>query len=206
MKKTFLLIIFFVLPVIIFSSENPANTEKIKQYDKEKITFEFKEQFDVMYPANIKIFYFKKGNQPITFDEFLKLTNDSYLLKTNDRIKRIKISGFTTTAIFGVTTGLLLIPSIIYIAKQTNNDPIDSGFVITGNICIVLAGASLLGMIIGLTVTFSLLYRYKFNVDVIRRAVEEYNEKLREKLGILPDISFNRYLDNDLSFSLSYKF
>ncbi len=182
-----------------------SNEEKLKEYDNEKITFDFKEKFDPLYPANTKVFYFKKGKEPITFQEFLNITNDPNLLKLNSKIKNTKIAGITTACIFGGVTVLLLIPTIIFITRQTNNNQIFNEYYITGNVGIALVCASFLGLLIDLIVMFSVLYRYKYSDQSIKSAAENYNEKLRQRLGIMPDISFDGFNNNDIDLSLAFR-
>jgi hypothetical protein len=66
-----------------------------------------------------------------------------------------------------------------------------------------MTGMSLVGLFIDLIVTFSLMYKYKYNEYSVREAVERYNDNLRKKLGIFPDISFN---SNDIILGFNYRF
>ncbi|MBN2544539.1 MAG: hypothetical protein JXB50_02000, partial [Spirochaetes bacterium] len=155
-------------------------------------SYEVKEEFDQRYPLNIKKFKFFQGNKKINYDEFLKLTSDEFLLKQNDKIRKIKIGGFTTAGVFGGLTVGFFIPSAIFISKQTNYDPVDTSYTFSGVAMVILTGVSLAGLIIDLFVTFVLLYKNKYSEYPVRKAVENYNENLRKKIGIVPELSFEK--------------
>ena len=78
-----------------------------------------------------------------------------------------------------------------FVLSMTNNNPIDDAFILTGIFMVGLTALSFLSIIIDLVIVFSLIHKFRYNENSIRQAVENYNENLRKKLGILPDISFN---------------
>ena len=191
-KALFLFIFCLTFFSSLYGSEKRViDSRKRKRYLQEKISFKVKKEFDVLYPLNAKIFYFYKGEKKLSLKQFVELSNDPILIKNQKKIKKIKIAGFSTAAVFGCATVAFLIPGIIFIANMTNYNPIDDAYIVSGISMMALTGASILGLLIDLIVTFSLLYRYKFNEHTIRQAVERYNETLRKKFGIFPDLSFN---------------
>jgi|GEM_PF-4611597 len=200
---SFFIIIFSFSTYSVEQDKNLNNEQKKEIYRKEKITLEIKKKFDVLYPMNTNIFYFKKGDEVFKFSEFLKLSEDPVLLKNEKKLRRIRIAGFTTAGVLGGVSTLFLLTSIIFIANQTTNNMIETSYIITGVVCVGLTCASLLGVVIDLVVTFSLLYKFKYSEHAVRQAVERYNEKLQQKLGIIPDISFNQ---NNIDFSFNYTF
>jgi hypothetical protein len=202
-KKVLVLFVFIFLGISYFYCNEEDKTlskeEKMEKYRNERITFEIKKKFDVLYPMNTKIFYFQKGDETLNFKEFLELTQDSVLLKNQKKLKRIKIAGFSVAGVFGGASLLFMVPAIVFIANQTNYNKIANEYTITGIVCVALSGACLIGVIIDLVVTFTLLYKFKYSEYAVRQAVERYNEALQKRLGIVPDISFNQS-NIDLSF------
>ena len=139
----------------------------------------------------------------MTFDDFIKLTNDPLLLKNQQKVSKVKLAGFTTAGIFGAGTVLFLVPAIVFTVEMTNYNPVSLNYVVAGVICYAFFGVSLIGLFIDLIATFSLLYKYQYSIQAVQQAVDNYNDKLRSKLGILPDMSFN---ENSLNLDFSYKF
>ena len=193
MKKNFFLIflLFFTLSYISSNEKDLSDIEKRELYDKEKINLIVREEFDVMYPANIRLFEFYKGGEQISLNDFVTISNDPLLLRNQKKLRQIKIGGFTSAGILGGVTLGFLIPSVVFVVMMTNNNPIDDAFILTGIFMVGLTALSFLGLIIDFVVVFSLIYKFRYNANSIRQAVENYNENLRKKLGILPDISFN---------------
>jgi hypothetical protein len=202
-KKFFLIFIFFFILYYISSNEKDlSEIEKRKLYEEEKIGLVIKEEFDVMYPANIKLFEFYKGGDQISLNDFVTISNDPLLLRNQQKLKKIRIAGFTSIGVLGGVTLSFLIPSTIFVVSMTNNMPIDDAYILTGIFMVGLTSLSFLGLIIDLAVTFSLLHKFRYNEYSIRQAVENYNENLRKKLGILPDISFN---SNSINIGINIK-
>lgn len=193
MKKIiFLFFLLFFILFIISGNEKVDSDKNLKElYLKEKIDLIVKEEFDVMFPLNIKLFEFYKAGEKITFSDFIKISNDPVLLRNQKKLRQIKIAGFTTAGIFGGTTVGFLIPSIIFTVLMTNYNPINDAYLVSGVLSFLCTAVSVLGLIIDLVVTFSLIYKFQYSEYSIRQAVENYNENLRKKLGILPDISFD---------------
>jgi hypothetical protein len=203
--KRILIILFIIVNYIFFSfgAEKNANTNAKDQYFKDKISFKVKEEFDVMYPLNVNKFEFIKGDQKLSFDDFVKLSNDPLLIKNQQKVAKVKLAGFTTAGIFGVGAGLFLIPAVIFTVQMTNYNPVSLTYIVSGVVCYAFAGASLIGLFIDLIATFSLLYKFQYSIQAVQQAVDNYNENLRNKLGIIPDMSFN---ESGLNLDFSYKF
>lgn len=202
-KKITCFITFLLITITIFGNENSERIlEKNEIYNKEKLSYVVKEEFDPLYPLNVKKFTFFQGEKEITFKEFLSITNDPFLLKIQNRIRNIKINGFTTAGVFGGLMVGFAIPSIIFIVKQTNYNPVDVSYTFSGVAMIILTGVSFMGLLIDLFVTFIALYRNQFSEYPIRKAVENYNYNLQKKLGLLPDLS---YLDKKITIKLTKK-
>lgn len=197
MKKNliFFMIIIFNMSFYLSGNELDNSVEKekkLKEYSDEKLSYTIKEEFDQRYPLNIKKFSFFQGVKKIEYNDFLKLTNDDFLLKQNEKIKRIKVGGFTTAAVFGGLTVGFFVPSAVFIAMQTNYNPVDTSYTFSGVAMVILTGVSFAGLIIDLLVTFVLLYNNKYSEYPLRKAVENYNENLRKKIGIVPELSFEK--------------
>ena len=192
MKKNLFLIflLFFILFYISSNEKDISDIQKRELYEKEKINLVVREEFDIMYPANIKLFEFYKGGEKITLDNFITISNDPLLLRNQEKLKQIRIAGFTSIGVLGGVTLGFLIPSVVFVVNMTNYNPIDDAYILTG-IFMGLTCLSFLGLIIDFIVTFSLIHKFQYNEYSIRQAVENYNENLRKKLGILPDISFD---------------
>ena len=207
--KKFLIIGFIIANYIIFSfgaekSDNSQiNSKDKEEYFKQRITIKTTEEFDEMYPVNINKFEFFQGDQKISFEDFMKISNDPILIKNQQKISKVKIAGFSTAGIFGGITVLFLIPAIVFTVQMANYNPVNLNYVITGVICYAFAGTGLIGLFLDLIVTFSLLYKFQYSIPAVQQAVDTYNENLRKKLGILPDMSFD---GRGLNFNLSYKF
>ncbi len=193
MKKLLYLIflIFFITFCVLSNEKDQSDSEKRELYFKEKVDLIVKEEFNVMFPANIRLFEFYKGGASISLNDFIKISNDPLLLRNQKKLKQVKIAGFTTAGIFGGTTVGFLIPSVIFVVNMTNYNPIDDAYILSGVVTVGLTSLSFVGLLIDLIVTFSLIHKFQYNEYSIRQAVENYNENLRKKLGILPDISFN---------------
>ncbi len=193
MKKIFYL--FFLLFIIIFfisGNEIGDSDKNLRElYLKEKVDLIVKDDFDIMFPLNIKLFEFYKAGEKITLSDFIKISNDPVLLRNQKKLRQVKIAGFTTAGIFGGTAVGFLIPSVVFAVLMTNYNPIDDAYIVSGILSFCCATVSILGLIIDLAVTFSLIYKFQYSEYSIRQAVENYNENLRKKLGILPDISFD---------------
>lgn len=198
-KRSFKLL-FIIL--FSFSSFIFINASEKEEYNKEKITLEVESKFDVMYPLNTKLFHLQKGNERITLDEFIALSNDPLLLHNKEKVKKIKIAGFTTAGVSGGAMLAFLIPGIVFSVNLANYGTYDEAYVLTGVGMFVSSVASLAVLLIDIVITFSLLYKFKYNEHAVREAVEKYNRGLARKLGILPDISFK---NNDLRFGFSLK-
>ena len=127
MKKTAFLI-FLLLFVIFYISGNEqdlSDVEKMELYNKEKVNLVVREEFDVMYPSNIKSFEFYKGGEQITLDDFIKISNDPLLIRNQKKLNQVKIAGFTSVGILGAVTLGFLIPSTVFVVSMTNNAAID---------------------------------------------------------------------------------
>jgi hypothetical protein len=214
LKKIIISALFFIcfLSSIFTAEKGVKNDLKAEQgvkndikaqYAKEKITFVFKEEFDVLYPLNTNTFTFYQGEKRLTLDEFVKLSDDPLLKRNQKKINNVKIAGFTTAGIFGTMFIATMIPAVIFIVKQTNSNPVDQTYVISGVVTMAISLASFAGMFIDLIITFSLLYNFKYSVQAVRQAVERYNENIQNKLGIIPDMSYN---DQKLNFTFTYKY
>jgi hypothetical protein len=204
-----LIIVFIISYAVIFSfaaekgDNNLINSKAKEEYFKQRISFKTTEEFDVMYPININKFEFFQGDQKITFQDFMKISNDPILIKNQQKISKIKIAGFSTAGIFGGITILFLIPAIVFTVQMTNYHPVNLNYAITGAVCFVLAGTGLISLFMDLIVTFSLLWRFQYSIQAVQQAVDTYNENLRKKLGIMPDMSFD---GKGINFNLSYRF
>ena len=74
-----LLILFYLVFYIIFLNANQINPElntKLKEYDQQKIKVEVQKEFNQLYPLNIKKFYFFKGEERISYKQFLDLSKE----------------------------------------------------------------------------------------------------------------------------------
>lgn len=191
--KLFYLLTFYILVLFPLYSNEKLSSKMDKQdlYNQQKVSFKVKKEFDVLYPLNKKIFYLYKGKERINFQQFITMSNDSVLIKNQKKINKIKIAGFTTAGVMGGAAIAFLIPSIVFIVNMTHYNPIDIGYILSGVSMVGLSLLSVLILLVDLTVTFSLLHKYRFNEYAIKQAIDRYNEKLREKLGIIPDFSFN---------------
>lgn len=190
LRKFFLsFILFFFFALISFSNEK--NDPQIEKYNQEKITLEVKKSFDVLYPLDKKLFYFNKGGEKLTFKQFIELTKDPVLLKYQEKINKIKLAGFATGLVCGISTIAFLIPSVIFVVKMTSYNMLDYAYTITGVGMVGMTFLSGLITLIDCIVTFALLYKYKFNEYTVKQAIDRYNENLEKKLGIMPDLSFN---------------
>ena len=179
MKKIFYL--FFLLFFIIFfiSGNEKADSDNNLRglYLKEKVDLLVNEEFDIMFPLNIKLFEFYKGGEKITLTDFIKISSDPILLRNQKKLRQVKIAGFTTAGIFGGATVGFLIPSVIFAVLMTNYNPIDDAYVVSGILSFCCTTVSILGLIIDLVVTFSLIHKFQYSEYSIRQAVENYNEK-----------------------------
>jgi hypothetical protein len=187
-------IFFFILVFKINSNENIKTDDKYNKYynkyNEDKITYETKQEFDPLYPLNINNFYFYKGDKRLSFNEFLDLSKDPYLIKNQEKVKKIKLAGHTTAIVSSIAGAAFLIPGIIFIVNQTNYRPVDGSYLLSGVGMIAMTGVSGLVLIIDLIVTYSLLYKFQFNEYAVKQAVERYNENLRMKLKIVPELSY----------------
>jgi hypothetical protein len=217
MKKIIILCLL-LLTLKSFCEEAPVANESL--YNQEQITLETNKYFDQEYPGDAKEFIFHQGDKTLTPEQFTVLSQDDVLLRNQKYLKTTKIAGFTTAGIFGGLTIAFFIPSVIFIylqtvyyKNQTNytnlgyNSWIDYykdkyvGYFIPGLTCIVLTAACTLFLIIDLIVTFVLLNKYKFNERLYQDAVDRYNEKLRQKYNIIPEMG----LLSEKSFNLGLK-
>lgn len=187
----FLFIIFnLAFCFYIYSVDNIKPDEKITKYKEEEITYEVKQEFNELYPLNINNFYFYKGEKRLSFNDFLDLSKDPVLLKYKEKIKSIKLAGHSTAIVSGCAGTAFLIPGIIFLVSQTNNNPVDPVYLFSGIGMIGLTGLSAIILIIDLVVTYSLLYKFQYSEYAIKQAVEHYNESLRTKFKITPELSF----------------
>jgi hypothetical protein len=209
MKKIFIFALFLFLTSSLYCAEKTDKTENEKQYENEKITFEVTSKFDQMMPLNPKEFRMFKGNSRLTLDDFISLSNDPLLLKNIEKVKKIKLAGFTAIGLSGGATLCFLIPAIVFTVLMNTYkvEPwayaVDYGYVLSGIMMYAMTAASVLAIIVELTVVFSLIYTFSYNEHSVRQAVDKYNEDLRKKLGIIPDLSMKR---GNMEFSLSYRF
>lgn len=191
--RTFILIFISMMAFSIFANEKSIDkNDKEAIYQREMLRYTVKEEFDQRYPLNVKKFTFYKGNEEITLKDLIKLTQDPMLLKVQERIKNIKTIGFTTAAVFAGCTVSFAIPSIVFIAKQTNYNKVDSSYTFSGVGMVILTLVSFAGLMIDLIITAIALYRNKFSEYPVRKAIENYNQELRKKLGIEPELSLRR--------------
>ena len=209
MNKFLLTLLLFFITFIVFSSDLTAvdeTNDRKKIYNSEKLSFSSKKYFDLLYPEYVKKFDFFKGGNKITYQEFETTTKDPVLFKNKEIIKQIKLGGFTGAVVLGVSSVSFLIPSIIFVALQTNfynqkqnltgyESWLDyfmvayPSYFIPGMICISLTIITALSILVDLTITFALLHKYQNNEKLYRDAIERYNKQLREKYRIMPDIS-----------------
>jgi hypothetical protein len=206
MNKFLIIILFINLALSANSVETPSNQDL---YNREKITFSSERYYDQLYPGDAMDFRFFQGDKEITADQFIVLSQDELLLRNKKMIRDIKVGGFTGAAILGGLSISFLIPSIIFVAVQLNyyNQQVNyqnlgykswieyynakyPEYFIPGLTCIVLTTGCILLLLIDLTVTFALLYKYRFNERLYKEAVERYNEKLKAKYGIMPELGF----------------
>lgn len=197
----FLILLIFLSFTFCLGFSNETNKAK-QRYNNEKISLEVNKQFDIMYPLNTKIFHLFKGNERISFNQFISLTDDPVLLKNREKVKKIRIAGFTVAGVSGGAMLAFLIPGVVFAVNLTNYGVYDEAYVLTGVGMFISSAASLVVLLTDLVITFSLLYKYKFNEHSVRQAVENYNRKLSRKLGILPDISYN---NQNLRFGFSLR-
>lgn len=188
-NKKILVIIFIFISFYLIGEEKRANLE-LEKYKNQKLSYSFEKQFNEMYPIDIKKFSFKQGDKEISFDEIINLTRDAGLLKNMTLLKKAKIAGFTSAIILGSLTVGFLIPSIVFLAKETNYYLIPDNYALTGIAMVILCGLSFIALIVDFVVTFSLIYKYRYNEKSIKQAIDNYNEKLARKYGIIPDISY----------------
>ena len=184
------LFILFTVFYVNSGEKKLTNREKENLYDKEKITYEVEKKFDVLYPLNKKVFSLYKGNQKISFKEFLNMSNDSVLLKYQEKIKKIKIAGYSTAIISGIVGVAFLVPGIVFIGTMASSNFVNSNYLLSGVCMMALSFVSVFILIIDFLVTFSLLRKFGSNENAVRKAIERYNEKLSKRLGIIPDFSF----------------
>lgn len=167
------------------------NDPKQKAYLDKKITLEVKKEFDVRYPLDVKKFSFYQGGKELSFKDFMALSKDKELTGMEKKIDKIKKTGFGIAAVSGGVTVAFLIPAIAFTILQTNHNMIDPVYNFSGAGMYILSMTSLVVLFVDLIVTFSMLHKYQFNEFAVRQAVQRYNKKVRESLGIVPDLSFN---------------
>jgi hypothetical protein len=203
--------IFLIMTICFFVSSNmfsiDATSDKVS-YENEKITYQVNKYFDSLYPGDMKDFVIFQGKKRITKTQFIVLSNDELLLTNQQYIHKTQLAGFISAGILGGATVSFFIPSVVffwvhtqYYKTQSNYNVLGysswldffqakySEYFIPGFVCMLLSAVSLVALIVDLTVTFALLYKYQNNENLVRDAIERYNEKLREKYNILPDIN-----------------
>ncbi|HPO49116.1 MAG TPA: hypothetical protein PLO89_02225 [Spirochaetota bacterium] len=223
----FFLALFFVFVTFVFHSEDLTGdrviSEDSKSYDTEKISYKFIKKFDLFYPDYVKKFDFYKGDKKITFSEFETLANDPLLYKNKETIKQIKTAGFTGAIVLGISSVSFLIPSIIFVALQTNfynNKKVLTGdgysswldyfikmypsYFIPGMVCISMTIITALSILVDLTITFALLHKYQNNERIYKEVIEKYNKKLKEKYKIMPDVGLGS--KNELILGITSRF
>lgn len=189
-KVLFVIIIVALCTCLVYSNEADTPTEQDKQYLTRKITMDVKQEFDVLYPLNVNRFTFIQGEKKLSFEEFLALTKDPLLLQNQKKIKKVKNTGFSVAAVSGVCAGIFIIPAVVFTALQTNHNQVDPAFIFSGVGTYMMSGLSLVVLFVDLIITFSFLHKYRFNEFAVRQAVERYNKKVRDELGIVPEFSF----------------
>ncbi|MBP7553780.1 MAG: hypothetical protein KA885_10175 [Spirochaetes bacterium] len=203
-KLPILLSILFIGANFCYSLEVSSDDLKSidASYETDYISYIEKKRFDVFYPLDVTDFYFYKGGKEITFQDFITLSGDPLFVKNNDTIKKIKVIGAFTGGVFGASLCAFAIPAGILVSSAVSYNMIDNVYLASGVVTAALAVFSGIGLIVDLIVTFSLLHRYKFNGNIVREAVDNYNKKLRVKFGITPDLSFEKENDLFLSFGI----
>ncbi|HOV15601.1 MAG TPA: hypothetical protein PK771_15040 [Spirochaetota bacterium] len=222
--KVNLLIIVLLFQVSLLYSNNieikDNSDDKLISFKEQKLSFTSKKYFDKLYPDYNKKFEFFQGTKKITQKEFESLTNDPLIIKNNARIKEVKLAGFTGAIALGASSVSFLIPSIIFIALQTQyynrkdnltvlgySSWIDyfiakyPEYFLPGIICIALTITTALSILVDLTITFALLHKYQNNERIIKDVIERYNKKLKENLKILPEIGINGKNELIIGFS-----
>lgn len=214
MRKLLILIFLTISIYGLFASESGEtdnSSDKSFNYSSKMLSMEMRESFDPLYPLDVKDFYFYEGERRISKEELIEITQDELLLKNEQKIKDIKRAGLTGAAVIGGVTTTFLIPSLIFIAVQSNYMNIPALQVkdsttgerygnwleyyqanfhthfLPGIITIVLTGLSAVTLLVELTVTFALIYKHKNNHRLYRDAIERYNRRFKDKLSYLPD-------------------
>lgn len=214
------IILFFLmsLSISIYGSEINASKTNEDLYNNEKVTLKTEKYYDQLYPGDAKYFTFYQGEKIISLEQFISISQDDILLKNQKILKDVKIGGFTGAAILGGLTLSFFIPSMVFVALQLNyyreqvnyknlgyNSWLEyynakyPEYFIPGLTCIVLTTASIFALLIDLSVTISLIYKYKFNERLYQEAVERYNDKLKQKYGISPELGF---ISNGINFGI----
>ncbi|HNZ26785.1 MAG TPA: hypothetical protein PLG34_10010 [Spirochaetota bacterium] len=203
-KLSILLSLLFVVAAFCYTQEGASDGfESIAEnYESEYISYIEKKRFDVFYPLDVTDFYFYKGGKEITFQDFIALSGDPLFVKNSDTIKKVKVIGAFTGGVFGASLCACAIPAGILLNSAVSYNMIDKVYLASGVVAAALAVVSGIGLIVDLIVTFSLLHRYKFNGNIVREAVDNYNKNLRIKFGITPDLSFEKESDLFLSFGI----
>lgn len=233
MKQIIICFLLFSI-FIVFSEENIADnrsgssdnvtsdTSKSEEVllDNGLITLEISEHFDKKYYKNVKDYYFYRDDKRISLEEFEEITGDNSISANNERIENIKKNGFTAAIVLGCISTAFLIPSVVFLAVQTNYYNIEQMYdnnsgafsyyeenyyrvFLPGLISIILTMVSTIATFIDLAVTFGLVGYHSNNEKLYYKVIEDYNRNLRKKKTVIPDISYNSGGGSDgLEFTL----
>jgi len=201
------ILVFLLISMHIYSQDSSSDNSK---YENEKISLEINKYFDVLYPGDSKNFIIYKGNKQITKEYFVALSNDEVLIKNQKYVKKTKLAGFISSSIFGAASLTFFIPSVVFFGvetyfyrTQTNYQNLGyqswidffsakySPYILSGLSCMVSSAACFLFMIIDLAITFGIIHNYQSNEKIYKDAIEKYNEKLRKKFNIKPDLDID---------------
>lgn len=209
MKRYIFFIIFIFFLNFINAEDNnltfDSTVDLIKRFNEEKLSYIVKKRFNELYPLDVVDFYFYKGEDLISFEEFINITNDPLYFNNLETIKKTKIVGATIGIIFGSCTLAFMIPSAILITNAVSYNltvELKSNYFMSGVVSVVLSFACAVGGIIDLIVTFSLLHQYENNENLYKKIIERYNNKLKKSLILTPDISF---YNNDIGLLIKIK-
>ncbi|HOJ62901.1 MAG TPA: hypothetical protein PLE45_00640 [Spirochaetota bacterium] len=188
-------ILFFVcISFLLNGNEKDLTDDLIKKFNEEKLSYIVKKRFEETRPLDVVDFYFYKGENLISFEEFISLTNDPLYYKNLENIKNTKIAGFTTAGILGACTVSFIIPSAILTTNAVSynlTEQLKTNYFMSGIVSAAFAVFCGAALIIDLVVTFSLLHKYENNENLYRIIIERYNKRLKESLLIIPDVSLN---------------
>ncbi|MCH5149083.1 MAG: hypothetical protein J1G30_00315 [Spirochaetales bacterium] len=226
--KPFLIFILFALGGVLFAneteapqlsdenSENPTETN----LEDELLSVKSTSTFDARFDSPAKKFYFYKGSTAITEKEFEAIVDDPALAENRRKLRQTKIAGFATVGILGGLGVCFMIPSLVFIISQANNDTwskkgyktwlafYNSEYTyvfLPGLICIVLTGVFVVSTLFALAFTLYGIHKYSNNETLYQAVIKRYNLKMQQKYQLQPNFDIKVDEENNESLEVSFR-